>query len=88
MFDKWIQSIIIKRVVLALAAAVVSHLVAFLASSHAQAALSYLSHAGLTVTVVVDQAKFNSFLTVSLFALSQGAHEWAANKYPDLAKYI
>lgn len=86
--ETWIQSIVIKRVVLALSAAIAAHLVALLAAPVTANALTYLAGIGLTITVVVDQAKFANFLTVGLFALSQGAHEWLAAKYPEVGKYI
>lgn len=86
--DTWIQSIIMKRVVLAGTAAVASHLVAILAAPVAVHAFGWLSGVGLTVTVVVDQTKLAGALTVGLFALSQGAHEWLASKYPEIGKYL
>ena len=86
--QSWIDSIILKRVVLAGIAGAVSHFAAFLASPLAAPAFSHLSAIGLTVTVVVDQVKLGHFLTVGLFALSQAGHEWVAAKYPNLGKYL
>jgi hypothetical protein len=88
MLNTWIESVFLKRILLAIVAATVAHLVAFVASPVALHALAYLANIGLIVTVQIQPDKLTPFLTVSLFALTQGAHEWVAAKWPELGKYI
>ncbi len=88
MLNSWFESVFLKRIVLALAAGASAHAVAFIASPLAVQGLTHLQAIGISATVVIDQAKLANFLTVSLFALSQGAHEWAAAKYPEFAKFL
>jgi hypothetical protein len=56
--NPWIESVFIKRAILALVAGIVSHLVAYLAAPAASHAFSLLDSIGLSVTIVVDQVKF------------------------------
>lgn len=88
MLDKWIESVFLKRAVLAGSAAIAAHVIAFQSAPAAAHAFAWLSNIGLTVTVVVDQSKFAHSLTVGLFALTQGAQEWVAAKYPNAGKYL
>lgn len=83
MLQKWIESVFLKRVCLSFATGAAAYLAA-----HALPGVSHLAVAGINVTVTVDPNKFADWLGVSAMALSQGAHEYVAAKYPALAPYI
>lgn len=72
MIQRWIESIFIKRMALACAAA-------FIAQWAANLSLWGIS---------IDQKAFADHLTVILIGLSQGLHEWLAAKHPEIGKYL
>lgn len=83
MIEKWIESVFLKRAVLAFTAALIAH-----TTTNNLPGLSHLSAIGIHLTVQVDPARFNEWLTMLLIGFSQGAHEWAASKWPELGKYL
>lgn len=87
MIQAWIESVVIKRLVLAAAAALASYAAGHLVPDLGPA-LAWLGHYGVNVQISVDPERLKDSLTLLFFAASQGAHEWAAAKYPELAKWI
>jgi hypothetical protein len=87
MFDgivqSWIASIFFKRALLAFATTAA----AFVAA-HVVPDLTHLSAAGVSIAIQIDPPKLAEWLGIALTAAAQGAHEWAAAKWPDLGKYI
>lgn len=84
MLNKWIESVFIKRAVLAAITTVVAHL-----SIHGlPLVIQALAVAGINVTVTFDTAKMAEWSTIALVGMTQGGHEWIAAKYPNLSKYI
>lgn len=83
MVRSWIESVFIKRVALATAAAFVAHWTAQQA-----VILHHLSVWGITAVLHIDQSVFADHLTIVLVGLSQGLHEWIAVKFPELGKYL
>lgn len=83
MLEKWISSIFLKRAILSFASGAAAYVAA-----HSLPGLTHLAAAGVKVTVQIDPNKLADWLGVTAAALAQGAHEYAAAKYPDLGKYI
>ena len=88
MIQAWIESVVIKRAILALAAGIVAQLTAHLIPDLSPA-LNWLAHIGISASITVsDPTLLRESLVVFFMAGTQAAHEWAAAKFPELAKWI
>jgi hypothetical protein len=88
MLQHWIESVIIKRAILALAAGSVSYLAAH-AIPDLSPYLNHLASVGLSINIqITDPEKLRQAIEILLLSFAQGAHEWIAAKYPELGKYL
>lgn len=86
--NAWFESVIIKRAVLALAAGIVAQITAHLIPDLTPF-LNHLSTFGISASIkITNPETLRDSLTIFFMAGIQGAHEWAAVKWPDLAKWI
>lgn len=88
MIQAWIESVVIKRVVLALAAAAVAQLTGNLIPDLSPW-LEKLAAVGLVISVkVTNPALLRETICLVIMAGLQGFHEWAAVRWPEATKWI
>lgn len=83
MLQKWVESVFIKRTALTFAAGISAQWIA-----HQAPVMQHLSAWGISMTIHINPEVLADKLTVVAIALSQGAHEAIAAKYPDIGKWI